>query len=261
MKKSKGYRAIAHYYDAEYAGSDVLDNDVPFMLDHLPRKRQHVLELCCGTARASIPLAQAGHHVVGVDYDANLLELAKQKRDSVGIPESDLTLIRGDVTKLKLDQTFDFGFLIFNTLLNFTTIDEQDRLLQLTRDHLKPGGRFWVDIFFPDLSILAAPHHGHYDSATFYVPALNRSVHRTTEINRSTKHVQVQEMTFHYTWADHMGDLHHEKIDFDMTWMFPRELELLLERNGFVVERMYGNYDGSAITPDSPRIILLAKKR
>jgi len=37
--------------------------------------------------------------------------------------------------------------------------------------------------------------------------------------------------------------------------MFPRELQLLLERNGLRIEHLYGNYDGSAITPDSPRII------
>ncbi len=263
MKNSKGYRAIAHYYDAEYANNPVLDNDVPFLFDHLPRKRQRVLELCCGTARASIPLAQAGHQVVGVDYDADLLKLAIEKRDGVGIPESSLQLIRGDVLKgAKLDQKpFDFAFLIFNTLLNFTSLDEQDRVLQFAHAHLRPGGRFWVDVFYPDLAILANPHHAHYDSTTFYVPSLGRAVHRTTEIARSRKISQVQEVTFHYRWADDLGDIHHEKIDFDMTWMFPRELELLLDRNGFAVERLYGNYDGSAASAESPRIIAMAKKR
>ena len=63
------YRAIADYYDAEYEGSEMLLQDVPFFLGHLPaRRRLKVLELAVGTARAAIPIAQAGHRVTGVDY-------------------------------------------------------------------------------------------------------------------------------------------------------------------------------------------------
>ena len=40
-----------------------------------------------------------------------------------------------------------------------------------------------------------------------------------------------------------------------MTWLFPRELQLLLGRNGLKIEAMYGNYDGGKLTNDSPRII------
>ncbi len=259
--KSRSYRAIPHYYDAEYESSDVLDHDVPFLLSHLPKKSQRILELCCGTGRATIPLAEAGHRVTGVDYDRDLLEIAGRKRIATGLSDQRLRFIHADVLRMQLNETFDFAFLIFNTLLNFTTLPDQDRLLQQTAKHLKKGGRFWVDIFYPDLTILAEPFHAHYDSATFYVHALDRSVHRTTEIKRSAKRLQVQEMTFHYTWADEQGTLQAEKSEFDLTWMFPRELVMLLERNGFSVEALYGSYDGKPITPDSSRIIAMAKKR
>ncbi|MBC7784694.1 MAG: methyltransferase domain-containing protein [Burkholderiales bacterium] len=258
--RSRSYEAIAEYYDAEYESNQILDNDVPFMLQHLPKRSQSVLELCCGTGRAAIPIAQSGHRVVGVDYDANLLEIARRKRDSVGIEPRQLDLVRGNVLTLKLGKTFDFAFLIFNTFLNFTTADEQDQLLDAVVAHLKPRGRFWIDIFYPDLTILAAQHHAHFDSATFYVPSLDRSVHRVTEIERSADRPQVQRVTFHYTWASTDGRINREKIEFDMTWMFPRELERLLHRHGFFIEQMYGDYDGSAVTPESSRIIVLVKK-
>jgi ubiquinone/menaquinone biosynthesis C-methylase UbiE len=261
QRKDASYRAIAAYYDAEYESNHLLDHDTPFMLSHMPKRAARVLELCCGTARAAIPVAEAGHRVVGVDYDAALLAIARRKRDMSGISESRLSLVRQNVLKLKLDERFDWAFLLFNTLLNFTTLADQDRLVSRVAAHLKPGGRFWVDLFHPDLSILAEAHHAHYDSATFYVHELDRSVHRTTEIRRSDTRSQVQQLTFHYAWADAGGDVHHEKIEFELTWMFPRELVLLLERHGFVVEALYGDYDASPITPDSPRIIALAKKR
>ena len=259
--QSERYQAIAAYYDAEYVSSDLLDHDTPFLLDHLPKRSVKVLELCCGTARAAIPLAQAGHRVTGVDVDRHLLDIARHKRDSVGLRDRQLKLVRQDVLKLQLDETFDWAFLIFNTLLNFTTLAEQDRLLQTVYRHLKPAGRFWIDIFNPDLAILGEPHHAHFDSATFYVPLLDRSVHRTTELHRSAKRPQLQEVTFHYTWADSHGDLHYEDVRFELTWMFPRELTQLLERNGFAVEHFYGDYDGGDVAPDSPRLIVCAKKR
>ena len=89
---------------------------------------------------------------------------------------------------------------------------------------------------------------------------LDRSVHRTTEIRRSEARPQVQEMTFHYAWADASGDIHREQIDFELTWMFPRELVTLFERHGFVIEALWGDYDGNPITPESSRIIALARK-
>src|SRR5690348_15482549 len=102
------YRAHPEYYDAEYAETKMLHQDVPFFLDHLPAKRQNVLELAVGTARAAIPIAQAGHRVVGIDVDPRMLDIAMRKRDAVGIKERDLKLIRADVLKFNLNEKFDW---------------------------------------------------------------------------------------------------------------------------------------------------------
>lgn len=64
-----GYRAIADYYDAEYESLEMLQHDVPLFLQQLPRRSLKILDLATGTGRSAIPLAQAGHRVVGVDYD------------------------------------------------------------------------------------------------------------------------------------------------------------------------------------------------
>src|SRR5881398_339097 len=112
------YRALADYYDAEYDGSEMLQQDVPFFLGHVSSKRrQHVLELACGTARAAIPIAQAGHRVIGVDYAKEMLELARQKRDAVGISHRQLKLVHVDVLELNLREKFDWICIFFNTLL------------------------------------------------------------------------------------------------------------------------------------------------
>src|SRR3984957_8489978 len=120
------YKAIAEYYDAENANHRVLEEDVPFFMGQLPRRRQSILELAVGTGRAAIPLAQAGHRVVGVDYAPDMLEIGRRKRDAVGLTEKHLRLIHGDAMSFDLGEKFDWVCVFFNTFLVFTTLEQQD---------------------------------------------------------------------------------------------------------------------------------------
>src|SRR3712207_9147337 len=105
----KRYKAIAAYYDADNERLEMLKHDVPFLLGQLPKKRQDILELAVGTGRAAIPLAQAGHRVVGVDYVEDMLAIARRKRDGVGLTEKQLRLVRQDALRLNLGQKFEWS--------------------------------------------------------------------------------------------------------------------------------------------------------
>jgi SAM-dependent methyltransferase len=144
--------------------------------------------------------------------------------------------------------------ILFNTLLAFTTLDELDRVLQNVRRHLKPRGRFFLDVFNPDHAMLAREQERGLDRDVFHVPELDRTVFRTTDIARDMS-AQRMRITTRYRWFDPFGQPHRETFAFDMTCIFPRELHLLLDRNGLRVEHLWGNYDGSEFTKASPRMI------
>ncbi|WP_396021035.1 class I SAM-dependent methyltransferase [Cytobacillus firmus] len=38
-----------------------------------------IIDLACGTGRATIPLARKGHHLIGVDTHSGMLDLAREK--------------------------------------------------------------------------------------------------------------------------------------------------------------------------------------
>lgn len=249
----KRYRAIPDYYDFEYAHQDMLQQDVPFFLDHLP-PRQSILELAVGTARAAIPLAQAGHRLLGIDDDPRMLAIARHKRDALGLKERQLQLVQADVRQFELGRRFDWITIFFNTFLVFTTLEQQDQVLSAVRRHLKPKGRLWIDIFQPNLALLAQDVSTDLEPMTFYVPRYDRTVFKTTEVRRDPAR-QIQRVIFHYTWFDNLGQEHRQRTEFDLTFLFPRELQLLLERHGLKLEHLYGNYDGSTLTADSPRMI------
>jgi SAM-dependent methyltransferase len=247
------YRPIPEYYDAEYEHEEMLQSDVPFLLEHL-KPGQSILELAVGSARAAIPLAQAGHRVLGIDNDPAMLRLATQKRNSVGLKENQLRLIKQDILNLDLKQKFDWVILLFNTFLIFTTLEQQDLALQRIRRHLKPTGRFWLDIFQPNLALIAQDESTNLQPKTFYVPSLDRTVFRSTDVRRDPAS-QIQRVTFNYLWFDGNGRQFHQKRTFNLTFLFPRELRILLERNGLQIEKLYGNYDGSKLNANSPRMI------
>ncbi len=250
----KTYRAIAEYYDPENERLAWLQRDVPFFLRQLPKSPQDVLELATGTARAAIPIAQAGHRVVGVDYAKDMLDIGRRKRDAVGLGERQLSLVHGDVVELDLRRRFDWVAIFFNTFLGFTTLQQQDAVLHVVRKHLKPRGRFWLDIFQPNLALMASDESRGIDPAVFYVPHLNRTVFMSVDVKRDPSK-QLQQVTFNYRWFDDRGRERKQQTRFDLTFIFPRELQILLERNGFRIDEIFGDHDGKPLNADSPRII------
>lgn len=249
----KRYKAIPEYYDPENVQDEMLEADVPFFLTHLSRN-QSVLELAAGTARAAIPIAQAGHRVVAVDYDQRMLDIAARKRDFAGLSDRQLHLQCADILHLDLGHTFDWICIFFNTFLAFTTLQEQDQLLEMVLRHLKPKAHFWLDIFQPNLAILSQEISTNLAPKVFYVPEFDRTVQRLIEVHCDPTR-QLQRIIFHYTYFDAAGQEHHQRTEFHLTFLFPRELQLLLERHGLRIDRLYGNYDASPLGPDSPRII------
>jgi SAM-dependent methyltransferase len=185
-----------------------------------------------------------------------MLDIARRKRDAVGLRERDLSLVQADLLDQKFDlrRRFDWVCVFFNTFLAFTTLAQQDRVLQNARKHLKSRGRLWLDLFHPDLTRLARDREEGLEPVAFHVPRYDRTVLKTTDVRRDPAR-QLMTVTFNYTWFDPEGRERRERRTFDMTWLFPRELQLLLERNGFELEHLWGNYDGSELNADSPRMI------
>lgn len=253
------YRAIADFYDDEYADHGMLQRDVGFFLSRLPKRRADVLMLASGTGRAAIPVAHAGHRVLGVDIDEKMIEIARAKATFSGLTSKEIEFQRHDLLALKLKRSFDAAAILFNTFLLFTTLEQQDRVLANVHRALKPRGRLLIDVFNPDLARIAEDEAINAHVSTFFSRELGTGVQRLTHI-RATDEPQVRETTFEYRWFDRRGRPKRKTLKFELTYFFPRELEMLLERNGFRVEQIYGDYDGSPVSVDGERIIVEARR-
>jgi len=104
-----------------------------------------VLDLCCGTGRHALALADAGYSVTGVDLSAVLLREAHAADF-----DNRIRWIQSDMRSLPEDGTFaekfDAVVNLFTSFGYFETDSEQMKVLHQIRKALKPEGRFIVDL-------------------------------------------------------------------------------------------------------------------
>jgi len=148
----RGYRPqtygdeIAEVYDdwlpggfSEQAAAETAE----FLADLVPGGR--ALELGIGTGRVALPLAARGVEVHGIDASESMVAKLRAK------PGGDLPVTIGDFADVPADGDFDLVYVVFNTFFQLLTQEDQIRCAGNVAARLRPGGRFVVEAFVPDL--------------------------------------------------------------------------------------------------------------
>jgi SAM-dependent methyltransferase len=106
-----------------------------------------VLELAIGTGRVALPLAARGLTVYGIEASEAMVAKLREKPGGSTIPVE-----IGDMAEVRVNDTFDLIYLVFNTIFNLTTQEAQVRCFQNAARHLNPGGMFVVETVVPNFS-------------------------------------------------------------------------------------------------------------
>lgn len=106
-----------------------------------------ILELASGTGRVTLPLAERGFVIEGIEGSSEMVDKMRAKPGGADIP-----VTVGDMADVGRDGPFDHVFLVFNTLFNLTTQEAQVRLFRNVATRLRPGGTFLIEAFVPDFS-------------------------------------------------------------------------------------------------------------
>lgn len=131
--------AVAHMSIPEVLGPTV---DV---LEHLADGGR-ALELAVGTGRVVLPLAERGVEVSGIELSE---PMADRLRREPGADRVEITL--GDMVTTRAAGTFSLVYLVFNTIANLRTQDEQVACFVNAARHLDPGGRFVIELWIPGI--------------------------------------------------------------------------------------------------------------
>jgi SAM-dependent methyltransferase len=109
-----------------------------------------VLDAPCGYGRLSIPLAERGALVVGVDQSAELLAEAERGRGGLG--EDRLRYRRHDLRQVLAEGGFDAAINVFSSL-GYGSEEEDLAILTTLRRAVRPGGRVFVETMHRDAAV------------------------------------------------------------------------------------------------------------
>ncbi|GAC1522154.1 MAG: class I SAM-dependent methyltransferase [Chloroflexota bacterium] len=102
------------------------------------------LELAIGTGRIALPLAARGIRVDGIDLSPAMVARLRAK------PGGDLiSVTMGNFADVPVTGAYRLIFVVFNTLFNLLTQDDQVRCFENVAAHLTDDGSFVVEAFVP----------------------------------------------------------------------------------------------------------------
>lgn len=243
------FTSIAPFYDLDF---EDYHDDASFYARLAANHGGDVLELGCGTGRVSVPLAQAGLAVTGVDINEAMLKVARARSKGLS-----LAYQHGDMTALDLGRAFDLVIIPLGSVQHLADSDALVDTLQVVARHLGPGGVGVVDV--------EAPH-----SDDFEVGPLPVVEHWTKpwQGGTVTKVVAVEPhpgegmkwITWHFDVADREGRLRRVTAAFSFRTITPAELHLAGRLAGLKVIARFGDYEFTPYHDGAERLIVLFQR-
>lgn len=198
--------------------------------DRAPR----ALELAIGAGRVAIPLAQRGVEVSGIELSQPMLDILDEKlRDAPFAIDA----VQGDMATTRLASTFDLVYLVFNTIGNLRTQDEQVACFANAAAHLRPGGHFVVEVGVPPLRSLPPGA----DVVPFDVSE--------EHVGLDSLDVVTQEATSHHYTRQPDGSYRYQPHHYRYVW--PSELDLMARLAGLTLTSRHADWAGAPFTSES----------
>jgi 2-polyprenyl-3-methyl-5-hydroxy-6-metoxy-1,4-benzoquinol methylase len=220
------------------------EQEVVFVVEKLGLAAgDRVLDLACGHARLSIPLAERGSVVTGIDLSETSLALARERAAAAGV---EIELVQGDMRELSWENEFEAVINVFTSFGYFEDEADHERVVEGVARALRPGGAFLLDT----INLLGLAR---------------RYRERGWEEVGDDVFLQLHEYDFlagrnRARWTLIGPDGTRRELSHSVRIFAPHELAALLRGAGLEVEAAYGDFEGGELSFDSWRLILVARK-
>ncbi|MEU0600818.1 class I SAM-dependent methyltransferase [Streptomyces sp. NPDC006393] len=203
-------------------------------VDRLAELAHHgaALEFAIGTGRVAVPLAERGVPVTGIELSLPMVEQLRTKAD-----ESTIPVVIGDMATTAAPGKYTLVYLVYNTISNLLTQDEQVQCFRNAARHLTPGGRFVIELWVPELRSLP--------------PGRTATVWQNEPgyIGLDTYDVLRQHVVSHHV---HFDDTQQARLfRSPHRYIWPAELDLMARLAGFELEARHADWAGGEFTAES----------
>ena len=234
--------ATAQRYDetsAEKFAPDVLGPTVDLLTELADDGP--ALEMAIGTGRVAVPLREGGIAVSGIELSAPMVAQLRRKADEAMIP-----VVVGDMAAVRVPGEFALVYLVWNSIANLRTQAEQVQCFRNAADHLRPGGRFVIELWVPPLR--------RFPPGQAAVPFDVSAGH----VGFDTYDLVTQQGTSHHYWRTPDGSVRYGASNFRYIW--PAECDLMAQLAGLELEQRYSDWDRSPFTSDSESHVSVWRK-
>ena len=197
------------------------------------------LELGIGTGRIALPLSGRGIRVDGIDLSPAML--AKLRSQPGG---GTMSLTLGDMCDVGVDGTYPLIYVVFNSLFNVPSQDEQARCFENVATHLTKNGVFVVEAASPMTWFRGLRKEQYVEAEAVEVDHVMLDVLRfdsatqmlwESHVRISPKGVYVFPVVQRYSW--------------------PSELDLMARLAGLTLKERRGSWTREPFTSSSPTVV------
>jgi SAM-dependent methyltransferase len=190
------------------------------------------LEFAIGTGRVAIPLAERGVLVSGIELSTAMADRLRAKD-----PANRIKVTIGDMVTTRVEGSFRLVYLVYNTIGNLLTQDQQVACFANAARHLEFDGYFLIEVGVPDLRRLPPGDDARvFSHAPGYVG-----------YDRYTDLVAQRAMSHHFV-ADGT-EITETRTPFRFVW--PSELDLMARLSGLSLAHRWADWNRSPFTGDS----------
>lgn len=251
------YDTIARYYDAE---NEYMTDDLPLYSAWAEQVGSPILDIGCGTGRVMLHLAEEGYDVRGVDTSRQMLERGQRKlKRRVDLAER-VQFYEGNALDYAYPEQYALILIPYNGLMHFRTSAEQQALLKHLHSALKEEGLLMIDL--PNAGeTFAALDDGAVTLERSFVEPESGNLVMQQSVSELDRAEQLQYITWIYDEIGPDRVLRRTVAPLTLRYVFPTELDLLLQLTGFRRIERYGDYDESPFERGCERLIVVAQKR
>ncbi|MEP6626221.1 MAG: class I SAM-dependent methyltransferase [Acidimicrobiia bacterium] len=197
------------------------------------------LELGVGTGRVALALSDRGVHVHGIEISPAMVAVLQAKAGAETI-----TVTIGDFATTRLDARFGLAYLVYNTISNLITQDEQVDCFQNVARHLEPGGHFVIELGIPEVRLPPGDTHRVFEATSTHVGVDEYDLVAGT-------------LTSHH-W--YMVDGRSEQFASTHRITWPAELDLMARIAGMSLVERWADWDRTPFTAESRKHISVWQK-
>lgn len=232
----------AERYDelsAEMFAPEVLDPAVDFLA--ALAGAGPALEFAIGTGRVAVPLAARGVRVSGIELSQPMVDRLRRKVSADEVP-----VVLGDMATATAAGSFALVYVVWNSIGNLRTQEEQVPCFQNAARHLAPGGRFVLELWVPGIR--------RFPPGQAAVPFEVTDRH----VGFDTYDMVSQRGTSHHYWRQDDGSTRYGASNFRYIW--PAECDLMARLAGLELEQRVADWHGAPFTSDSENHVSVWRK-